>query len=93
MSNRYSIDLDLLQSIADAIRVKTGETGLIAVKDFPEKIIGIITGTLNEITSEIDVSGNITTHGLVSMYDNDNSNVSIYGFNTFVYDNGNVIIK
>ena len=93
MSIRYAIDSNLLQSIADAIRLKTGDTGLIAVKDFPEKIIGIITGTLKEITSEIDALDNVRVHGLVSVYDNYTNNVSVHGFNSFVHDNRNAMIK
>ena len=93
MNDRYSIDLCLLQSIADAIRLKTGDTGLIAVKDFPEKIIGIITGTITEITSEVNELGDVTSHGLVGVYDDDNNNLSIHGFNSFVWDNGHAIIK
>lgn len=90
MSIRYAIDLNLLQEIADAIRLKTGDTSLIAVKDFPERILGIATGTVN-ITSEIDELGNVTSYGLLSTYNN--NNVNVYGFNSFNYENENVIIS
>lgn len=93
MSDRYSIDFNLLEAIADAIRLKTGDKGLIAVKDFPEKIAGIITGTLVPITSEINELGDVTSYGLVGVYDDDNDNVSIHGFNSFVWENGRAIIK
>ena len=93
MDVRYSIDFNLLQSIADAIRLKTDDTSLIAVKDFPEKIMGIITGTITEITSEIDELGNVTSYGLVGVYDDDNDNLSVHGFNSFVWENGHAIIK
>lgn len=90
MGIRYAIDLNLLQEIADAIRLKTGDASLIVVKDFPEKILGITTG-IADITSEIDELGNVTSYGLISTYNN--NNVSIYGFNSFSYENENVIIS
>lgn len=93
MSDRYSIDLKLLQEIANAIRLKTGDTSLILVQDFPEKIMGITSGTVTEISSEIDELGNVTCYGLSSSYDDDNNNVSVYGFNSFVWENGKVIVK
>ena len=90
MSVRYIIDLNLLQEIADAIRLQTGDMSLIAVKDFPEKILGITPGTA-EITSEIDELGNVTIYGSTSTYKN--NNVSIYRFNSFSYKNENMIIS
>lgn len=93
MSDRYSIDLKLLQEIADAIRLKTGDTNLILVQDFPEKIMGITSGTVTEISSEIDELGNVTSYGLSSSYDDDSNNVSVYGFNSFDWENGKAIIK
>lgn len=90
MSIRYAIDLNLLQAIADAIRLKTGDTSLIAVKDFPEQILGLTIGTAN-ITSEIDELGNVTSYGFISTYNN--NNVSVYGFNSYSYENENVIIS
>ncbi len=93
MSDRYSIDLKLLQAIANAIRSKTGDTSLILVRDFPEKIMGITSGTVTEISSEIDELGNVTSCGLSSSYDDDSNNVSVYGFNSFDWENEGVIIK
>ncbi len=76
MSDKYIIGLDLLQEIADAIRLKTDDTNLIFVKDFPANILNITGGTVN-IISKIDELGN----------------VSVYGFNSFDYENENVIIS
>lgn len=45
---------------------------------------------LTKITSYIDSLGNVTSNDLTSTYSN--NNVSIYGFNSHLYTNGNVVI-
>ena len=76
MPGKYVIDVNILKRIADAIRLKTGDTSLIAVKDFPAKISAITTGTA-EITSEIDELGNVRIYGLNSFnYENENVIIS-----------------
>ena len=55
-----------------------------------EGVLCFMMADLTRITSYIDSLGNVTSNDLTSTYSD--NNVSIYGFNSYLYENENVII-